>query len=137
MALQRPSKADQLRTRKNSYTRTKAVKGEPCPICGEPGNGVHHIIPIRFGGSYGRYNLMACCSTGTECHSHDRLNRLSYHWVKTHAQKHEGKSLLQLTRICRVYILDCISRAKLERDRRASLRQQKVLGGRETSSTIG
>lgn len=123
--MQKVDKERQLRVRIHSYQRQKKVRGQPCPWCDAPGNRVHHIIPIQFGGSYGEYNLMSCCQTPT-CDSHSRLNRLSNHWVKTHAKKYEDKTLLEKTRLCKEYALDCLKRAKNERAKRMLLKKKET-----------
>lgn len=104
----------QKRIRKHSRSRAEIVRGTPCPICGEPGMEVHHIIPIRYGGSYGRYNLMAACKG--KCHS--RLNKLSNNWCRVHRSKYVSFTPQQQSRICRSYILSCISYAKTLREKR-------------------
>lgn len=123
--MEKVDKERQLRVRIHSYQRQKKVRGMPCPWCDASGNRVHHIIPIQFGGSYGEYNLMSCCQTSI-CGSHSRLNRLSNHWVKIHAKKHGDKTLLEKTRLCKEYVLDCVRRAKAERAKRSLLKEKPV-----------
>lgn len=91
--------------------RADVLKGF-CVVCDGVSKVSHHVIPIRFGGSYGKYNQMPVCGQDKKCHS--RLNKLSNRWCKRNIPwfKLDADTLLKLTRACRSYLLYSIVSAK-------------------------
>ena len=110
------SKEEMRRIRKLGQRkgRADAVRGQPCPVCGNPGMVVHHVFPIRYGGSYGRYNLMATCSG--RCHSY--LNKASNRYCRRHGEDFDTMSALTFSRRIRRYIMTCIANRDAQREKR-------------------
>lgn len=89
------------RVRKHSRHRFKDLRGTTCYVChADKGHQVHHILPIRYGGSYGKYNGMSTC----QGHCHSLLNRLCNHWCRHHKKNFEHLTLVQQTRELRKWL---------------------------------
>jgi len=90
------------------YGRADSVRGQPCPVCGRPGTVVHHVFPIRYGGSYGIYNLMATCPG--RCHSY--LNKASNRYCRRHEEDLRSMTALQFSREIRRYMQQLRDKAR-------------------------
>lgn len=122
-----PRSAREIRVRKHTKSRAETIRmKENCPVCGLPGDVVHHVIPIRFGGSYGKYNLMAAHKKA--CHS--RLNKISNRWSKRNKDLIESNGL-QASRLCRRHMMKSIKDAAIKRKRRADERELQEKGVEE------
>ncbi len=76
------------------HDRGDSVREQPCPVCGKRGMVVHHVFPIRYGGSYGIYSLMATCPG--KCHS--RLNRMGNRYCRRYEGACRNGSGLRFSR---------------------------------------
>jgi hypothetical protein len=75
---------------------------------------VHHVFPIRYGGKYGRYNLMATCPG--RCHSY--LNKASNRYCRRHHEDCYTQTALTFSRRIRRYIMACIAKRDAQREKR-------------------
>ncbi len=96
------------------HGRADSVRGDPCPVCGRPGQVVHHVFPIRYGGSYGRYNLMATCAG----YCHNYLNKASNRYCRRHEDDLRSQSALTFSRAIRKYIMQLRAKVHRQRDRK-------------------
>lgn len=106
------------KVRKHSRKRADLIRGTVCYVChAVNGHEVHHVLPIRYGGSYGHYNLMSTCRGW--CHS--ILNKISNYWCRKHMPDLMHLTVLQRTRILKKYIDARLnSRKSVQRVRKAS-----------------
>jgi len=110
----RPEEMRRIRRLTERHGRADSVRGRPCPVCGRPGTVIHHVFPIRYGGSCGVYNLMATCLG--RCHSY--LNKASNRYCRRHEEELRRLSALQATRRIRKYIRQLRVKVRRQRDRK-------------------
>lgn len=121
--MQRVSKEEQDRIRRNSRSRADELRGRPCVVCSLPSAEVHHIVPVKYGGSYGKYNMMPVCKG--KCHS--RVNKLSNHWCKRNLGMPDV-DLREKIFVCRNYIKEKVMAAKMMGIKRALEKELDLIG---------